>query len=121
MRTYLENLGEIPKVVRVVALRWCRPEIGEDSVVHAHGGSYDRLREGLAVRRETFQEISEDSAEYEVHAVVLHRRISGVCGEKKRCRRVSVTAKHSLGMVQKCTVNLLGRGAPTFVFLRFLT
>ena len=89
MRAYLENLGEVTKVVRVVALRWCRPKIGEDSVVHAHGGSYDRLREGLAIRRETFQEISEDGAEDEVHAVVLHRRVSGVCRERERemCRR----------------------------------
>lgn len=80
MRACLEDLGEVSEVVRVVALGWCRSEISEDSVVHPYGGGHDMLGESLAFRRESFQEISEDGAEDEVHAVVLHRRISGAMG-----------------------------------------
>lgn len=35
---YLEDLGEIPEVVGVVALGWGGPEISKDSIVHADGG-----------------------------------------------------------------------------------
>lgn len=83
---YLEDLGEIPKVVGVVALGGGGPEVSKDSVVHADGGRNDGLCEGLAFRGEPFQEVSEDCCEDEHHAVVLHGRVPevfvGIVGEK---------------------------------------
>ena len=52
-------------------------EVGEDGVVHAHGGRYNGLCEGFAFGREPFQEVSEDRPEDKRHTVVLHCRVSG--------------------------------------------